>query len=569
MLPHNCFYLDADCAARAMDNLYGYAILEDGIVLGSGGLAEWRRDNPQIAFPAMDGKFACVLRETPGGTPSLPSDQTRAEILRIRTDVTGQEFIYYILEGGFWAVSNSFALLVARASAKRSLSVYPPAAIAFHLKGGVHMGEQLASFNTLVEEVRMLPATSEICVDLGTNHAEILDIPIMDIFRGNGRSYEEIVFDFISQARGVLAALLPMAPSVQCQLSGGYDSRLVLALLMGQDFDVANPRTRFSVQSHAHKELDLRAATLICERYDIPLNSPYPTYRMLSGGEALRVWDLSCLGTYLPFYPVQNLYPRKGMHLRLTGDTATSWDHFHGIGPLNGSPDKVASDIARLLKGRPHVENVVADYFAAFERVGLDRQEPGAMELFYNMFRSRAHCGRHWYRELGQNRLHTPLCTSAMVILDLLASREGSDRRKVYCDVLLATNPDLLRMPFETEEKAFPEELIAASPLAKAGPIQPKAMQVWGAWDVPEPAAELHLPFLETKCEQADFLGAIRARCAAVNRSEVSKFFTGEDLAKVDAEIADPRSLSHGLRKTAHLLSVAAVVEMVGRGAVV
>ena len=308
---------------------------------------------------------------------------------------------------------------------------------------------------------------------------------------------------------------------------------------------------------------------MICERYDIPLNSPYPTYRMLSGGEALRVWDLSCLGTYLPFYPVQNLYPRKGMHLRLTGDTATSWDHFHGIGPLNGSPDKVASDIARLLKGRPHVENVVADYFAAFERVGLDRQEPGAMELFYNMFRSRAHCGRHWYRELGQNRLHTPLCTSAMVILDLLASREGSDRRKVYCDVLLATNPDLLRMPFETEEKAFPEELIAASPLAKAGPIQPKAMQVWGAWDVPEPAAELHLPFLETKCEQADFLGAIRARCAAVNRSEVSKFFTGEDLAKVDAEIADPRSLSHGLRKTAHLLSVAAVVEMVGRGAVV
>ena len=153
---------------------------------------------------------------------------------------------YYILEGGFWAVSNSFALLVARASAKRSLSVYPPAAIAFHLKGGVHMGEQLASFNTLVEEVRMLPATSEICVDLGTNHAKILDTPIMDIFKGNGRSYEEIVFDFISQARGVLAALLPMAPSVQCQLSGGYDSRLVLALLMGQDLYVPNPRTRFS-----------------------------------------------------------------------------------------------------------------------------------------------------------------------------------------------------------------------------------------------------------------------------------------------------------------------------------
>ncbi len=126
MLPHNCFYLDADCAARAMDSLYGYAILEDGIVLGSSGLAEWRRDNPQIAFPAMDGKFACVLRETSSGTLSLPSNQTRAETLRIRTDVTGQEFIYYILEGGFWAVSNSFALLVARASAKRSLSVYPP-----------------------------------------------------------------------------------------------------------------------------------------------------------------------------------------------------------------------------------------------------------------------------------------------------------------------------------------------------------------------------------------------------------------------------------------------------------
>jgi hypothetical protein len=562
MLPHNCFYLDADGAASAQDALFGYAVLDDGIVVGSDGLAAWRRDNPGRSFPGRDGRFACILREAIAPTAASSGAQGGCpEVLRIRTDVTGQDIVFHYVEAGFWAVSNSFALLAARLSRKRRVRLYEPAAVAFHLKGGVHMGEQLTSFRTLVEGVEILPATSEVVVDLATGRARVEDRSIDEVFAIEAADYEGVLTGFIARAQGTMAALARTAPGIQCQLSGGYDSRLVLALLMGQEPDIAR-RGGFAVQSMPEKPDDFRVASRICDRYGLPLNVPTPSFRMLSGSEALRVWDLSCLGVYLPFYPVQALKPRIGAHLRLTGDTATSWDHFHGTGPMNGDSAKVERDMARLLDGRPHVDTILADYRAAFDRVGIDRAGPGAMELFYNLFRSRAHCGRHWYRELGQVRLCSPLIHSDMVRLDLLACREGWDRRKVYCDALSATNRELLRMPFETERKSFPEELIAASPFATAPPVRPAPMRVWGTWDAPDPEPDLFLPFLPMRCETEDFLASVRFRFGQIDRGTLGRVFTPADIDKARDELAAPVSMSHGLRKVAHAFGVAAVTTL-------
>jgi hypothetical protein len=554
MLPHNCFYLDADSAGTAEDRLYGFALLDDGIVVGTGGIAAWRQAHPGERFRPRDGRFACVLRED-------AADGGPDATLRILTDVTGQESLYVFVEPDFWAVSSSFALLVARLSRRRRIALYAPAAVAFHIKNGVHLGEQLTSFRTLAEGVTILPATSTLEVDLRTNRARIVDQDLLEAFGTGGRSYEEILLNFLERMLGALAALRAIVPAILCELSGGYDSRVALALLLASRCDGERPGQIWA-KSYLGQADDLRAATVLCEALSVPLNTGHPLFQTLSAAEALRVWDLSCLGVYLPFHPAHNLFASRGMHLSITGDTALSWSYFEGPGLLNGPAPRIAEGMRRMLGRRPHVDVILADHIAAFDRAGIDRDAPYAMEAFYGLFRSRAHGGRHWYKELGHTRRFTPLCDSAMATLDILSAVRGWDRRKVYCDLLLATEPRLLRLPFESPAKGFDEPLIAASPFRKLPRIVPRPMSVWGSWDPPEPEPELILPFLPLGREPEDFVRALKSRLGGVDRAALGEIFTNEDFARADAELAAPASLSHGTRSVAHVISVAAVAEM-------
>jgi hypothetical protein len=540
--PPGCFYIDRDVPLGGVDALMGYAVLDDAVVLGTVGLAAFRAARPGVRFHPVEGRFAVLTTE---GSEFV-----------VRTDITGQEVVYAYLAEDFWAASNSFAMVIAGVARHRRLALYPPAIMGFHLKGGTHIGEQLLSHRTMVEWIEVLPAAAELRIDRATRRARVVRRSLADALPEEGHDYEASLVDFVERSSGALAALARHAPGTHCQLSGGYDSRLALALLLAGTGPGA-----IAVESFPDREQDFRLARAICEALGLRLNAPQPGGSTLDGEASLAVWELASLGVYLPIYPIQNLSTPPGAHLRVTGDLAADWKYFRGTARFNGDAAKVARDIRGELARRPHGREVAEDFLSVFREMDIDPAAPWAMEIYYSLMRSRFHCGRHWYRELGHNRLATPLVSARLVRLEMLAAEHGWDRRRICCDILLAADPRLARFPFDRTDKRFPADLLDASPFRRGCTVRPRPFEVF-AGD-PGPPAVGQAPARRSTYRRDAFVAAFRDRFAGIARQRLTAWFTADDFARADAEVAEVASLSHGLRRATHVCFVAGIMDLI------
>lgn len=535
-------FLDSRRPLPAADALYGYAILEDALVVGTEGLASFRAARPAAAFDPREGRFAAVL--------------AREDALVIRTDRTGQETLFVHGEGDDWAVATSLAVLVAERAAERRLALYPPGVQVFHIRGGRHLGEQPLSHRTMIEGVRILPATDEIHVDRTTRRMRVVarDPPLGDTGFLAGFDYEAELAHFLARSAGLLAALAEQATRLRTQLSAGYDSRMVLALLLAG----GTPPDAFAVQSHRDRPGEFAVAEAICGTFGLAMDDPLPEDRILGDDEALALWEMSCLGTYLHLRPAERARPVPFGSLGLTGDLAASWKFFAGRGMLNGDATRIAQGIATALGDRPHAGAVVEDFLATFDEAGIDPGAPWAMDLFYALTRARFHCGRHWFRDLGANRLVTPLTATALMRLDVHAADRGWDRRKVVCDILSAACPALLEPPFDRPEKAFPDELRAAAPFRGALPLAPQPFAIF--------AGETGPPDPDTAFRQRRLAGhpdgtgaAFRTRFERIDPRRLAPWFDARDLAAARAGLdATPPNPARAL----HIYFVASLLDL-------
>jgi hypothetical protein len=542
-LPENCFCLDSRMALPLEDRLFGHAITEDALVVGTEGLAAFRAARPAASFDPREGRFSAML--------------VREDAVVIRTDRTGQDALFCYSDDDYWAVGNSLALTVSEVARHRRLDLYPPGVQGFHVRGGIHVGEQPLSHRTMVEGIRILPATAEVQVSRATGRMRIVqrDPPLGDVGFLDGFDYEAELAAFIARGSGLLAAIAEQATRLRSQLSGGYDSRMVLALLLA-----GTPRDAFAIQSHRHRTEEYAIAAALCDAHGLRMAEPVGAVRRLGDDEALAVWELSCLGTYHHLAAVPDMRCVPFRTVGLTGDLAADWKFFTGSGSLNGSPSDVARGIAGHLAGRPHAAGVVEDFEATFAEAGIDPEAPWAMELYYNLTRSRFHCGRHWFRDLGPNRLVTPLTSSALMRLDLHAAHRGWDRRRVVCDILKAACPALAHAPFETPEKAFPSEWLDGPPRAGGSAITPSPFTIYAGDAVPETGERFRARRLAR--QPRDMAAAFRARFDCIDPRRLAPWFEARDFAAARDELDGP---SGRPARALHIYSVAGLLDLIER----
>lgn len=547
MLPENCFILTKQQVLNLESpQLYGCGITEDAVIIGSSGYRDYLADGG--IEPPSEGRFIGIFHP-PG------------EEIIIRADRTGQDLIYLYQDGEDWAISNSFLLLAETMSQRKNLAVYPPAIIGFHLKHGVHIGEQLVSHRTMVEQIKVVPLTAELVVDKRTGALSERRNTYMQQFElGKDISYEEAFVDFMERCSGILSALDRAALPMNLFLSGGYDSRLVLCLLA-----VGGLSDRLRVTSHVAKADDFRVAQLLCESLGLPLNDGGPTKRSsLSSGDALRMYLLSCGGTYLPFYPVSNHFLQPNAELRLSGDQPTGWTFFSGSAMFNGDAAKVAANIEQFLKGRPHGSAVRDDFLSTFELLGIELDDPKAMLAYYSAIRSRHHCGRNWYKSLGVELTFTPLTMSRFVSLDLHNAATGHPPTKIFADAFCLFDGWALETPFETPDRAFPQELLDNSPFRGGAEIRPRHYKVYGqigqdTFGSPDLFSMPLSAGVRPEVIREDMV--IMARRA--NLARKSPFFNQDDHAMIETEIERISPLPHGYRKLSHLIVTDLVLRIV------
>lgn len=547
MLPENCFFFSRNDANHlTQSRLFGYGITGDSIIFGTSGLTEYLASGAK-EYPT-EGRFCGIFIE--------------GDSIVIRADKTGQESLYVYEDGDDWAVSNSFLLLASQVSKTKRLTFYQPAADGFHLKNGVHIGEQLISHQTMVKQIRLVPITSTLRANLDQLRLHEDRTAYLDLFSlSSSERYDEHLLDVLERGAGMMCAFGEAGYPLNMFLSGGYDSRLVLGMALASDAARENLR----VTSHEFKQDDFAVAKSLTTQFSLTLNAPSKrTQPLLSASDAIRMYLLSCGGTYLPFYPVHSYKLESSSDIRVTGDQPTGWSHFAGKALFNGDAVKISGDIEKFLSGRNTAQQVKEDFLSTFDILGIESDHPAAMLAHYSAIRSRHHCGRNWYKSLGGTFLFTPLMQSSFVKLELYNNSKGRPSKQFFADCFTAIGNWAVEEAFETEDRAFTAEQLQASPFSNGTSITPRKYRVFGRIGKDRSTANPDIFSFDLNFDASN--DAIKHQLLTAYyrsaRSKVSGVFTDDDYKLASQEINANGGLAHGYRKVCHVVATDIVLGM-------
>ena len=524
--------------------LHGYAIIDRSIVINTDGLLKYQ-DGVKNSMLPEDGRFAGIFRSE--------TDQGYV----IRTDIHGQEMLYVYRKNDEWAISNSFLLLANYAASKGKINFYKPAALNFLLKTGTHIGEQLLSQKTMIEEILILPVNAELLVNTITGSLVQKNKSIKEIFDLQGFNYEENLSAFLAEGKGLMKALRGMNAPLQLNLSGGYDSRLVLGMLYDSNCNNQN----LFISSDINRAADFKIAKQICKKLELPLNS-YKSKAVkrsrFKAEDSFKLFMLSCAGTYLPIYPLGDYYLKENYNLRLTGDYSADASHFRGNATFNGNMVKISDDIKNYLKSYDGVNEVLNDFQSNFDILGIKMDDILAAPLYYLSNRARHHCGRHWYKSIGGSYLITPLTSKRFTLLNLHSYLYNDNEDKLFTDLFCALGDWAVDTPFESAKGNLKKELIESSNFHGPSVIQPIDYEVFGNfYDEKKNFASLtnELP-IKGRMKSGDFEKLLVSTFKNIDINRYSDIFKAEDFNRMYSEIGRAGNCSHGYRAVTHLLFV-------------
>lgn len=425
----------------------GYAFVGPDIVIGADGHKEWMKEYGATLRPHEDGTYFVVNKTADG--------------LDIGSDYKGYSKVFYYRNGSQWAVSNSFAALVEFLKSEGwKLTFLPRLANSF-----VPMPtfwQQLATFSTAVQEIRLLPRQSIIKID--SNNKLTLKYEPLGTIDSSAEAYEERLATFVSCWLGRLSSVFSWeGGQLETELSGGMDSRTTFSLLLGlkqRTNNVVAAHTR--IRSAKHAVVDFECASHIATTYGFDINSA-----LADNGHPLQPidpftrWKYFSLGVYAPVIWSPKSY-RHGQ-VKMGGHGGEAHRGFYAFDSLERACLKSGSP--RDMKSRMEVAGKV-----------LAKHYPGEEPLVahYKEFRDRLHSALH-----AQN--HVRMQPLSSKYLDAVTAGESPERlknRQVLYDIMSVNAPGLMLEPYDSPKKTPSEQNL--SELVKHVVVETKPGRVFG-----------------------------------------------------------------------------------------
>ncbi len=521
--------------------LHGYAITDNSIIINTEGLSLYEQKKPLIA-PPEEGRFCGIFNV--------------GKKFVVKSDTHGQDIVYVFRDGrGGWAISNSFLMLTLYASRHGKVNFYQPAALGFFLKNGTHVGEQLISHRTMIEEIEILPVNQEMHIDKITGELVFVSSSFTDFFKLNSVDYEDTIVSMLSKQMSIFDAIANTGQDIYLSLSGGYDSRLVLGMLSRKLIDTK----KIFIKSDVNRNKDFVIAQKLCDTLGFDLNTYKSPRRALSlsVSEAYRSFLFSCCGTYLPVYPVRSHSLNPTPILRLTGDYAADASFFKGKSIFNGNMSKVGKDMSLFLQGRSGAEQAIRDFNDTFDVLGIDIDDPLSSAAYYCAIRSRHHCGRQWYKTMGNDYLMTPLMNKGFTQLNLLNYSEGRREDELFTDLYCSMGNWATEIPFESAKGNLDENLVKNSKFRGGVALDHIKYDVYGSFSThnEDSVSILDIP-TRFKFDDADFVANLRHEFLQIDKKMHLDIFNPEDLNRIQGEIDNSGKLSHEYRGVTHMLYV-------------
>lgn len=399
---------------RPPKSLRGFALVGPDLVIGSSGAEEFGN-----VPPGQDGAYVtCSTQE--------------AGISVIGTDDAGYGKVFLYTEGENWAAGSSLLGLAHYAKAKSwRLSKNQVQLLTLRMRGSM-IAQQLTSSETVFSEISLLAPSDEIAV------SETGSYSIRKRLEEPASSYEEqlsvALAELVGRARTLLTSNLPLVSD----LSGGRDSRAVLAAIRyALGGNKIPPNLRF--RSNPRKRVDFKIANQIAAHSAIMLNqkASVPAFRR-TPQDAYRAWWANDLGVYHPVYPDVHF----GGEIALSGAAGGAHRTVYTGGSLQESMLSLKSPELSM----DAMQNIVD---RAQRSVNVEGASTDEQLTHFRLFRNRIHGGRNSLRGVSI----APLAAKSLVQASNMLNAAEMERAQFYADLMFNLAPDLARHPYDDERK--------------------------------------------------------------------------------------------------------------------
>ena len=420
----NFFFVDINNLDTVETRLYGYCIAND---------LEMKRE---LSFD--DVEFS---RAYSNGTYVLI--QNIDDKIYISQDYSGSCGIYLFRQGDYFALSNSFLLLVGKLAAKFPLTFNFDYANAYIVSGLC----SLAYSETLVNEIEVLPRNVQVVISKIEKSVELVDIDYqehsVEIDSVEGL---QLLDRWYTKWLCIIRKLAANSDNIMCDLSGGFDSRMVFGPFLHAGIDL--DKVRFNSGEGA--KADYKVASQIADHFSVALNAGE------FAGEMAKLELEECIN--------KQVYVKFGFHKEIYWGTRY-WQKpvfwFRGYGGecirayhFNQPRIYLENECKRGVRYKNiDVSNAVRKIIShAYEKITAkftvtDADSSELTQLMYRETRCRNHFGKQAMVGYCANEMYmSPLMD---VDLGKIYNRKGDNADLLMAVIFTRYYPELLEFPFE------------------------------------------------------------------------------------------------------------------------
>ena len=253
------FLIDSNNLSQVRPRLYGYSIQRSGIYEDD--------DLTPEAIAGLDGRGCYIYVDVKGGE------------ITIKQDLNGCWGIYLFRHGDYFALSNSFFRLLDHIKLKYPLTLNRDYCN-YQVIDGLC---SIAYSETAVNEIQLVDRSAILMINVIEKNLQIELIDYKEFsIPPDSKEGIAILDRWVEFWSNVFRGVAQHTKFISTDLSGGFDSRISLAILLNSGINL-NKILIFSIKDelHTHKE-DYEIATKIVNHYGFKLNQWLPPNQFLN-----------------------------------------------------------------------------------------------------------------------------------------------------------------------------------------------------------------------------------------------------------------------------------------------
>ena len=279
-----------DVKEQIVGDLHVYVMTGEPMIKGSGGT-----EHLFSGETIIDGRFIYGSRDLTSGCYSKLNDsvgdyahisKSKSKIV-VETDLFGITKLFSFEDGTIKVVSNRYhLLLIILKNLGRKCEVDTDTLLASLYTSSGLISEQTISEDMIARGTKLLDPGTRIVIDKAGFHYRDNGLKRMIVDAGSSNydydlMLEQAKKELLSNIKAILES--PHFRNVIVDISGGFDSRLVLALV-----DAVDSWKNVYVDTSGENRDEIRCGSAVAEAVGIGYNYDYIAYRKISGGYGLE-----------------------------------------------------------------------------------------------------------------------------------------------------------------------------------------------------------------------------------------------------------------------------------------